>query len=275
MTVLDDIIHGVKADLAERQTAHPLADITARAHDAEPALPFLPVESFGLICEVKRSSPSKGHLAAITDPAELAQQYEAGGALAISVLTERRRFNGSLDDLGAVKRAVHIPVLRKDFIVTDYQVFEARAWGADLVLLMVSALDDARLSELTQLTTELGMTPLIETHTEEEMARTTELVRGSGIHMADLIGINARNLKDLTVDTARFAPLAAQAPAGATLVGESGVNSVADIEHYARAGAHVVLTGEALVTAGNPREAVEQFTTAGRRIINLQEGTHG
>lgn len=257
MTVLTGIIEGVRADLAEREARISLSECKKRARDAKPALPFQSVESFGLICEVKRSSPSKGHLATITDPAKLASEYAAGGALAISVLTEQRRFNGSLDDLDAVRQAVDIPILRKDFTVTEYQIYEARAHGADLVLLMASALDDTKLSDFYALTNDLGMTALVETHTDEEMERATSLG-------AQLIGVNARNLKDLTVDTARVAPIMANAPQGATLVAESGVESVDDIRTYAAAGAHVVLTGEALVKAGDPRASVEEFTRAGR-----------
>lgn len=257
MTVLNSIIDGVVADLSDRMATTPLAECKQRVADAPPALPFLPVDQFGLICEVKRSSPSKGHLARIADPADLATRYAAGGALAISVLTEQRRFNGSLDDLDAVRQAVNIPVLRKDFIVTEYQVYEARAHGADLVLLMVSALDDAVLRELYDLSVHLGMTPLVETHTAHEIQRAADLG-------AQLIGINARNLKDLSVDTARFEPLAAQAPAGVTLVAESGVHDVTQVRNYAAGGARVVLTGEALVKAGNPQASVEEFTRAGR-----------
>lgn len=258
MSVLNSIIEGVRADLAEREARISLSECKKRALDAAPALPFLPVEQFGLICEVKRSSPSKGHLAEISNPAELASQYEAGGALAISVLTEQRRFNGSLDDLDAVRAAVNIPILRKDFTVTEYQIYEARAHGADLVLLMASALNDAQLKDFYALSTDLGMTALVETHTSEEMERVRALDAG-------LIGVNARNLKDLTVDTARVAPIMDQAPQGTTLVAESGVESVDDIRTYAQAGAHVVLCGEALVKAGDPRASVEEFTRAGRQ----------
>ena len=258
MSVLNSIIDGVRADLAEREARISLSECKKRAQDASPALPFLPVEEFGLICEVKRSSPSKGHLADISNPAELASQYEAGGALAISVLTEQRRFNGSLDDLDAVRAAVNIPILRKDFTVTEYQIYEARAHGADLVLLMASALDDTQLKDFYALSNDLGMTALVETHTPEEMERVRALDAG-------LIGVNARNLKDLSVDTARVAPIMSEAPQGATLVAESGVESVEDIRTYVAAGAHVVLCGEALVKAGDPRASVEEFTRAGRQ----------
>ena len=220
--------------------------------------PGTPFEEFGLICEVKRSSPSKGHLADISNPAELAAQYAAGGALAISVLTEQRRFNGSLDDLDAVRAAVNIPILRKDFTVTEYQIYEARAHGADLVLLMASALDDTQLKDFYALSNDLGMTALVETHTPEEMERVRALDAG-------LIGVNARNLKDLSVDTARVAPIMSEAPQGATLVAESGVESVEDIRTYTAAGAHVVLCGEALVKSGDPRASVEEFTRVGRQ----------
>ena len=154
---------------------------------------------------MKRRSPSKGDLAEIADPAALARQYAAGGAAAISVLTEERRFGGSLDDLRAVRAAVDVPLLRKDFVVEPYQVLEARAAGADLVLLIVAALDDDLLRRLHDQARELGMTVLVEVHDEPETARAVELG-------AELVGVNARNLKTLDVDPDTFGRLA---PAGA------------------------------------------------------------
>ena len=262
MTVLIDIISGVREDLQARRNEVPLSEITARAAAAEPVRPFDLSADFGVIAEVKRKSPSRGDLAEIPDPGTLAGLYAAGGARAISVLTESRRFNGSLADLDSVRAAVDIPVLRKDFMVDEYQFHEARAHGADIVLLIVAALDPVQLGEFHALATELGMTALVETHNREELETATELG-------AELIGVNTRNLKDLSVDTDRFAPLAELAPAGCTLVAESGVAGAAEVTKYADSGADLVLVGEALVTGGRPQAAVEEYTALGRERRSL------
>ena len=212
-----------------------------------------------IIAEIKRASPSKGHLADIPDPAALAAEYERGDAAAISVLTEGRRFLGSLDDLDRVRAAVHIPVLRKDFITTPYQIWEARAHGADIVLLIVAALDDATLRELLDLTHELGMTALVETHTAEEIERAVQ----TG---AAVIGINARNLKDLSVNVGNYRELAAALPPDVIKVAESGVFGPVELEDYARAGADAVLVGEGVATAERHALAVERLVEAGRRV---------
>ena len=256
MTVLDAIIAGVREDLDARRADRPLSRVREDALAAAPVRPFPPAGGFGLICEVKRSSPSKGALADIPDPAALAAAYESGGAAAISVLTEARRFNGSLADLDAVRAAVDVPVLRKDFMVDEYQFHEARAHGADIVLLIVAALDDAQLIDFLALSRELGMAALVEAHTVDELAR-------AGRAGAALVGVNTRNLKDLTVDSARFAHLAPHAPAGAVLVAESGVSGPDTVAQYAAAGARLGLVGEALVTGGDPAAAVAALTAAG------------
>ena len=262
MTVLGDIVSGVREDLQARRSEVPLSEITARAAAAEPARPFDLSAEFGVIAEVKRKSPSRGDLAQIPDPGTLAGLYAAGGARAISVLTEARRFNGSLADLDSVRAAVDIPVLRKDFMVDEYQFHEARAHGADIVLLIVAALDPAQLRDFHALATELGMAALVETHNREEL----EIAADLG---AELIGVNTRNLKDLSVDSDRFAPLAELAPAGCTLVAESGVAGGAEVSKYADAGADLVLVGEALVTGGRPQAAVEEYTALGRERRSL------
>ena len=262
MTVLGDIVSGVREDLQARRSEVPLSEITARAAAAEPARPFDLSADFGVIAEVKRKSPSRGDLAQIPDPGTLAGLYAAGGARAISVLTEARRFNGSLADLDSVRAAVDIPVLRKDFMVDEYQFHEARAHGADIVLLIVAALDPAQLRDFHALATELGMAALVETHNCEEL----EIAADLG---AELIGVNTRNLKDLSVDSDRFAPLAELAPAGCTLVAESGVAGGAEVSKYADAGADLVLVGEALVTGGRPQAAVEEYTALGRERRSL------
>jgi indole-3-glycerol phosphate synthase len=262
MTVLTDIISGVREDLDARRNEVPLGEIIAAAEAAEPVRPVDLRSDFGVIAEVKRKSPSRGDLAHIPDPGTLAGLYAAGGARAISVLTESRRFSGSLEDLDSVRAAVDLPVLRKDFMVDEYQFHEARAHGADIVLLIVAALDPVQLRDFHTLATELGMTALVETHNQGELETAAELG-------AELIGVNTRNLKDLSVDTDRFAPLAGLAPTGCTLVAESGVSGAAEVSKYADAGADLVLVGEALVTGGRPQAAVEEYTAIGRQRRSL------
>lgn len=259
MGALDDIIAGVRDDLAVRQQEVPLERLKERVQQAAPALDPIPVlagSGVAVIAEVKRSSPSKGTLAEIADPAALAGEYEAGGAAAISVLTERRRFGGSLDDLIKVRCAVDIPVLRKDFIVTAYQLFEARAAGADLALLIVAALTDNELVSLIERAESIGLTPLVEVHTAEEIKRAV----GAG---AKIIGVNARNLQTLEVDQSTFARLAPSIPSGIVRIAESGVRGPHDVIELARAGADVVLVGEALVTGRDPRAGVADLVAAG------------
>ncbi len=256
MSVLDDIVAGVRIDLARRQAALSLADLRAALADAPPPrdpMPHFRAPGSSVIAEVKRRSPSKGDLADIPDPAVLAVEYAAGGAAAISVLTEERRFGGSLADLHAVRAAVDVPVLRKDFIVEGYQLVEARAAGADLALLIVAALGDDDLHRLHDEARELGLTVLVEVHDEAETERAVDLG-------AELIGVNARNLKTLAVDHDTFARLAPQLPADRVAVAESGISGPHDVERYVAAGARAVLVGEALVKDGAPRAAVAAMT---------------
>jgi indole-3-glycerol phosphate synthase len=206
-----------------------------------------------VIAEVKRRSPSKGELAEIPEPAALARAYARGGAAAISVLTEERRFGGTLADLRSVRAAVDLPILRKDFIVTSYQLLEARAAGADLVLLIVAALDDDMLRQLHEEAGELGLTTLVEVHDEAETERAVALG-------AELIGVNARNLRTLAVDPDTFARLAPLVPDDRVLVAESGIAGPDDAARYAAGGAGVVLVGEALVRDGDPESAVRALT---------------
>ena len=263
MSVLDELVAGALQDQRTREQAMPL-DAVKQAAAAAPA-PLdarrwlRHADAVPIIAEIKRASPSKGHLADIPDPAALAAEYERGGAAAISVLTEGRRFLGSLDDLDRVRAAVHIPVLRKDFITTPYQIWEARAHGADIVLLIVAALDDATLRELLDLTHELGMTALVETHTAEEIERAVQ----AG---AAVIGINARNLKDLSVNVGNYRELAASLPPDVIKVAESGVFGSVELEDYARAGADAVLVGEGVATAEDHELAVKRLVEAGRRV---------
>jgi len=219
-------------------------------------MPLFRGPGVAVIAEVKRSSPSKGALATISDPAALAAQYEAGGAAAISVLTEERRFGGTLDDLVRVRLAVSVPVLRKDFIVTSYQLFEARAAGADLALLIVAALTDQELTSLIERARSIGLTPLVEAHTADEVRRAVD----AG---AKVIGINARSLQTLEVDPLTFARLAPLIPDGIVRIAESGVRGPHDVIELARNGADVVLVGEALVTGRDPRAGVADLVAAG------------
>jgi indole-3-glycerol phosphate synthase len=258
-TALDAIIEGVRADLAAREAVLDLAAVKAAAKAAPPALDAtaaLREPGIAVIAEVKRASPSKGDLAGIADPAQLAGEYEAGGARAISVLTEERRFKGSLADLDSVRARVRIPVLRKDFIVSPYQIHEARAHGADIVLLIVAALEQPVLTSLLDRIESLGMTALVEVHTEEEADRALE----AG---ATVIGVNARNLKTLEVDRDSFARIAPGLPSSVIKIAESGVRDSRDLLTYAGAGADGVLVGEGLVKAGDPRAAVADLVTTG------------
>lgn len=262
MSVLDDIIAGVRQDLKEREDRVPLArikEMETQVPEAKDALGALRGRdgAVKIISEVKRSSPSKGALAAIPDPAALASTYEAGGASVISVLTEQRRFHGSLADLDAVRAAVDIPVLRKDFIVTPYQIHEARAHGADLVLLIVAALEQNVLVSLLERTRSLGMEALVETHSRLEALRAME----AG---ASIIGVNARNLKTLEVDRSTVEQVIDVIPQDVVAVAESGVASAHDVFEYAKWGADAVLVGEALVTSGDPMASIQDMVSAGQ-----------
>ena len=258
-TVLEAIVDGVRLDLADRKAQLPQSRVAALAEQAPPALDaaaILRSRPFSVIAEVKRASPSKGDLAPIADPASLARSYEQGGAAVISVLTERRRFGGSLADLDQVRAAVTVPVLRKDFMVEDYQVLEARAHGADIVLLIVASLDDARLRGLHELARGLGMTVLVEVHDESELDRALSL-------SPEVVGINARNLKTLEVDLATCHALLPLVPGGVVAIAESGISQASEVAELATRGAHAVLVGEALVRGADPAARVREWTAAG------------
>lgn len=237
----------------------PLIDVERAALSAPPPIDALAVLSpdphlIKVIAEVKRASPSRGPIAPITDPADLAASYAAAGASAISVLTEERHFMGSLADLEAVRAAVDVPVLRKDFVSLPYQVLEARAAGADLVLLIVAALREDELQPLLRLIEDLRMTALVETHDEREVDRAL----GAG---ARVLGVNARDLDTFTLDRDLFGRMAGRIPDGVVKVAESAVRSPADVAAYRAAGADVVLVGEALVT-GDPATLIPAFQHA-------------
>lgn len=244
--MLEQLLQGSLEDAKSRRQIRPYAAVEAEAlarPQALDALEFLaPSEHIRVIAEVKRASPSRGDLAEIAEPQALAAQYEAGGASAVSVLTEERKFKGSLEDLEAVRKAVSIPVLRKEFIGEEYQLLEARAAGADMALLIVAALPQDALARLYQFTLELGMTPLVEAHSADEVARAVDLG-------AQLIGVNARDLRTFELDRDLFGRVADQIPAGVIRVAESAVLGVEDVVHYREAGADAVLVGEALVTS--------------------------
>ena len=259
MSVLESILEGVRADLADRERSVSFDEIKGRAVRVSPprdAMTALRGPGIGVIAEVKRRSPSRGDLASIDDPGWLAGEYAAGGARLISVVTEGRRFSGSLADLSAVRAVVDIPALCKDFILSPYQVHEARAHGADVVLLIVAALEQNALESLLDRVESLGMTALVEVHTEEEADRALE----AG---ARLVGVNARDLHTLEVDRDMFGRIAPGLPNEVLRVAESGVRGTADLLTYAGAGADAVLVGEGLVTSGDPRGMVAELVTAG------------
>lgn len=244
--MLEQLLQGSLEDARARRQIRPYAVVEAEAlarPRALDALEFLaPSDHIRVIAEVKRASPSRGDLAEIPEPHSLAAQYEAGGASVVSVLTEERKFKGSLEDLEAVRKAVSIPVLRKEFIGEEYQLLEARAAGADLALLIVAALPQKTLERLYRFTLELGMTPLVEAHSAEEVAAAVDLG-------AQLVGVNARNLRTFELDRELFGRVADQIPAGVIRVAESAVLGVEDVARYREAGADAVLVGEALVTS--------------------------
>ncbi len=209
-------------------------------------------------------------MATITDPAALAKSYQDGGACAVSVLTEARRFKGSLADLAEVRAAVSIPVLRKEFIVDEYQIFEARAYGADIILLIVAALTDSELIQFSHLTHSLGMCTLIEIHDQDELDRVMRLSSQSSLAV-DLLGINARNLKTLEINPQIFPTLAPQVGSEIPLIAESGISSADEVAALAKVGADGVLVGEALVKDGQPAEVIHTFLqrAQGARVRRL------
>ena len=256
-TILREILDRKREEVARRRREVPLARLRAEAAQAPPPRDFVAALSgpnLALIAEVKRASPSKGLLRADFDPVDLARRYEANGAAAISVLTDGPFFGGSLEHLRAVRRRVRLPLLRKDFILDPYQVYEARAAGADALLLIVAALDDATLQALYRLTRRLGMAALVEVHDEAELARALRIG-------PRLIGVNNRDLRTFRVDLGTTARLRPQVPRGVLLVAESGIRGRSDAEGLAAAGADAILVGEALVRAADPGRKAREFTT--------------
>ena len=253
MSVLASIIEGVREDLAARRLPMgQLQEALETAPTVRDCLPFLISSEMSVITEVKRSSPSKGALAPITDPAGLAAQYEEAGAHVVSVLTEQRRFGGSLADLDAVRKAIELPILRKDFMVDEYQFYEARTHGADVVLLIVAALSKNQLEDYFHLSNELGMRSLIEVHTNDELERALEI-------SPEIIGVNSRNLKTLEVDARAFAELIPQIPSSIARVAESGISTRDEVVFAQECGATAILVGEALVRSESPTVAINQL----------------
>ena len=256
-TILDKILANTVQEVAARKRALPLIEIIEKAGQASPARDMLSAlrrDTVALIAEVKHASPSRGILIEPFDPVALARTYEAGGAAAISVLTDEQFFKGHLDYLRAVREAVRIPVLRKDFIIDAYQVYEGRAAGADAILLIVAALSDEKLKALYALTQSLGMEALVEVHNEAELARALML-------QPRLVGINNRDLKTFEVSLDVTQRLAAQVPHTVTLVAESGIFTPAHVRQVGRAGARAILVGEALVKSDTIRKQVQQLAS--------------
>jgi len=253
--LLEGLYHGSVSDAKEREGLTPVRALERVIETTPPALDalafFQPRETVHVLAEIKRASPSRGDLASIVNPVELAVTYEAAGASGISVLTEERKFKGSIMDLAAIRPKVSIPILRKDFIANEYQLLEARANGADIALLIVAGLSQSDLKRLMNFTADLGMTAFIETHDRQELERALELD-------AKFVGINARDLSTFETDRDLFGRLVSLFPAGVVKVAESAVRDAADVKHYRDAGADVVLVGEALVT-GDASDTLKSF----------------
>jgi indole-3-glycerol phosphate synthase len=253
--MLSDLTAGALEDAARRRENISYSELE-KSIELSPS----PLDAYGflspssrikVIAEIKRASPSKGALSAIEQPEELARVYEVSGASAVSVLTEERKFKGSLDDLVAVRKAVSIPVLRKDFIAEEYQILEARAAGADIVLLIVAALDQNVLQRLYDFSHSLGLAVLVETHTSDEVLRALDInIR--------LLGVNARDLTTFDLNRQLFHEVVDLIPGGVIKVAESAVRDASDVQHYRDGGADVVLVGEALVTS-DPKLLLSSF----------------
>lgn len=247
--ILEEIITHKRQEVAAREADVPLEEMARCAAATPPARKLALDDRVALIAEVKRRSPSAGDLSAAMDPATRARAYQDGGAAAISVLTDAHYFHGSFADLDAVRAAVQLPVLCKDFIVTPYQMYEARCHGADLVLLIVAALEDRTLMELHDLAEKLGMTALVEVHDQHELARAIALG-------ARLIGINNRDLRDFSVDLVTTEYLMPLVPDDIPVVSESGIVTREDVDRAAAAGARLVLVGETLMRASDPAATI-------------------
>ena len=253
--ILDEIARRRRQQLQREMAAVPLAAVKQAAREAAPPKDFadaLKKNGLSVIAEVKKASPSKGLICPDFHPAEIAKRYQAAGADAVSVLTEEAYFQGSSKILKQVRAAVSLPILRKDFVLHPYQIYEARALGADAVLLIAALLDDNTLAELKNLADSLGMASLMEAHNEKELDR----VLRAG---ASLIGINNRDLKTFCIDPDTTARLAKRVPAGCTLISESGITSRADMETAECSGADAVLIGEMLMRSDDPAATLREL----------------
>ena len=261
-TVLDKILAHKVDEVAQQKRLLPFDRLKALIAEANPPRDFaaaLRRETVALIAEVKKASPSKGVLIEDFHPVRIAKAYADNGAAAISVLTDARFFQGSLDYLKAIRAAVDVPLLRKEFVIDPYQVIEARAAGADAVLLIVAALADTQLVDLHDLIVAQRMTPLVEVHNEDELKRALKIG-------AAVIGINNRDLKTFHVDLATTARLAKQIPDHVTLVAESGIMSADNVREMGRLGAHAVLVGESLVKSGDIAASVQAYSSQRRGV---------
>ena len=255
-TILDTIIAYKHTEVQERQAKVPQAEVAVRAASAPPPRDFLDalqtpkIGSVALIAEVKKASPSAGVIRADFDPVAIAEEYAAAGASCLSVLTDEKFFQGHDDYLVAVRQAVSLPIIRKDFVVSDWQIYESRALGADAILLIAAALTAAQIADYQAIAHELSMAALVEVHTEAEM----EVALAAN---AKLIGINSRNLNTFVTDLGTVERLAAMMPSNVTLVAESGLKTPADVRRVADAGAKAILVGETLMRADDIGAAVQ------------------
>ncbi len=255
MSILTEIVRSKQRHLNGLITADSSACMRDAAHAAPPPRDFIAAlqdDTVQVIAEIKRASPSQGAINAKLDVSALAADYERNGAAAISVLTDEDYFGGSIEDLRQARDAVTVPLLRKDFIISEYQIYEARAAGADAALLIVAALDPPTLQAMLDLTHELGMAALVEAHTHQEL----DIALASG---ARLIGVNNRNLNTLEVSLDTFMDLAQRVPPECALVSESGIHSRADVEYVAQSGAEAVLVGTSLVADTSPGDALKEL----------------
>lgn len=268
-SVLARILAETRGELERRKRIVPLDALQARvaADEARPSggergrfHEVLARPGIGVIAEFKRRSPSAGQLREDADVQEIAGAYERGGASALSVLTEGPNFEGSLDDLRAARAACGLPILRKDFIVDPYQLYEARVAGADAVLLIVAALQERELAELHELANTLGLDVLVEVHDRDELARAV----GIGV---PLVGVNNRDLRDFTVDVRRTSRLLMEMPAGVTVVSESGITAPEQLEELEREGVAAVLVGESLMRASDPQQALVGLLCPGPDLL--------
>lgn len=261
MGLIAECVEAARRDLERRRAEVPLAEIERRVASSRgedrPFMEAMLRQGMSLIAEFKRRSPAAGEIRPGARPAEIVKAYEAGGAAAVSILTEGPHFGGSLDDLREAREATSLPILRKDFVVDPYMVYEAAAAGADAILLIVAAVDERRLAELYREATALDLDCLVEVHTEEELERALELE-------AEAIGINNRNLDTLAVDIRTTFDLLSSIPAGKAAISESGLSGRAAIEECERVGVDGVLVGESLMRAADSAEACRTLLGAVR-----------